>query len=119
MRELKSLGEFYEPAAAERGVQLDRMIEVSRFPKLTFDSTAIVPIAQGQYGVTGTLTIRNAAKPVKILISSIQQNGQELHVQGSSEIHMKDFGLIPPAAAFGTIGTKEAMLVHFDLVAEH
>ena len=32
---------------------------------------------------------------------------------------MKDFGLVPPSAAFGTIGTKEAMLVRFDLVAEH
>ena len=52
---------------------LNSMIEMSRFPKLIFDSEAIMPIAPGKYEVTGTLTIRNAAKPAKILISGFNK----------------------------------------------
>ena len=70
-----------------------------------------------QYDVEGMLTIRGIAKPSLVSITFDQGSEGEIVVAGSGQVRLKDFGLKPPAAALGMIGTKNEMTVHFRLTA--
>ena len=41
----------------------------------------------------------------------------KLRLRGNAKIHLKDYGLKPPSALLGAIGTKEEMSLEFEVVA--
>ncbi len=69
-------------------------------------------------GVTlaGTLNIHGTAKPVTISAGAKNAGGDVLHVTGSYELDMKDFGVKPPSLMLGTMRVGEKVQVHFDLL---
>lgn len=88
------------------------MLAVDRFPKIAFRSTAIRK-AGDHFEAEGTLTIRDVAKPVTVMVS-LRDGADGIPVlEGNTRIRLTDFGLKPPTAALGTIGTKNEMLFHF------
>ena len=93
------------------------VLNAERYPSMTFDSTSIKPAAGGGFEGQGTLTIRNVGKPATIRVKLEPQAGGALRFTGESKIKMTDYGLRPPSAGFGTVGTKEEMDVSFSLVA--
>jgi polyisoprenoid-binding protein YceI len=95
----------------------DDMLAVSRFPQMRFVSTAVRSKGADQFEVDGNLTIRNISKPVTVLVTMHQDASGKLMFQGSSKFKMTLYGLKPPSAALGTIGTKDEMAVTFKLAA--
>ncbi|MBC7928487.1 MAG: YceI family protein, partial [Bryobacteraceae bacterium] len=90
---------------------LDDMLASKQHPMILFQSRTITQTA-GQYTVDGDLTIRDVAKPARIVVS---REGNRF--RGESVIRLKDYNLKPPSAALGAVGTRNEMQFSFDLSA--
>jgi polyisoprenoid-binding protein YceI len=94
------------------------MLDVERHPTITFDSVSIRPTTAGMFEVQGDLTIRGVTKPVVIAVSVSPSADRGLSIEGRAQVRLTDYGLKPPSAAFGTIGTKDEMALSFNLTAK-
>jgi polyisoprenoid-binding protein YceI len=106
MKDLKSVMEW----------TLKEMLVVEKFPVMTFQSTAIRKRSDGTFDVDGMLTIRGMPKPVT-LTAAWHENAGQLTLEGKSILRMTDWGMKPPSAALGAIGTKAEMPFQFTVVA--
>jgi polyisoprenoid-binding protein YceI len=70
-----------------------------------------------QFEVEGQLTIRGIARPALVRVLVKPAEGGDLLLDGRSTVKMKDYGLKPPSAALGMVGTKDEMEVSFVLRA--
>jgi len=97
---------------------LNNMLAASKYPETKFRSGSIRAVAgSDRYEVQGDLTIRNLTRPVAVQVELRQQDDGSLMFDGQATVKMKDYGLKPPSAALGLIGTKNEMLVSFHLRA--
>ena len=94
-----------------------KMLAVDRYAEITFRSRSIRPRGDGKFEIEGDLTIRGITRPVLLWATLKPGTNGELQIAGSSTVKMTDYGLRPPSAAFGMIGTKDEMAVSFDLKA--
>jgi polyisoprenoid-binding protein YceI len=94
------------------------MLDVEHHPTITFRSIAVHPTKPGMFEVRGELTIRRITKPVVVAVSVSPNQEGRLSVDGSAQVRLTDYGLKPPSAAFGTIGTKDEMALSFHLDAK-
>ena len=94
---------------------LEDMLAAARYPELHFTSTAIARKDENSYEVQGMLTIRGTAKPANVMVTLHGGADSISSISGSAVVRMKDYGLKPPSAALGTIGTKSEMKVDFQL----
>lgn len=92
------------------------MLQAKSHPVIRFASTG-AEAAEGGLKFTGNLTIRGQSKPVTVLVRWKESGSDALEVEGESRFRMTIFGLKPPTAALGTIGTKDEMLLKFALRA--
>ena len=90
---------------------LDKMIDVQKYPEIHFVSSKVEQSDAGHFQVMGSLTMRGLAHPAVVAVTS---NG--LVFDGTSTVNMKDWGMKPPTAALGAVGTKPEMLVRFHLL---
>jgi len=93
------------------------MLAAAKYPRIRFRSTVFRKQNAGRYDVEGVLTIRDVAKPVVVTASLIPGPGNEISIEGTARVRLTDFGLKPPSAALGTIGTKDEMSLRFALPA--
>lgn len=93
------------------------MMDVTKHPRLLFTSQRIVPLGGDRFRVEGLLVIGGISKPVSVDVKLAGQSGEVLTFQGSAEVRLKDYGLKPPGAALGLIGTKNEMSLEFMLPA--
>ncbi len=95
---------------------LNKAMQVRRFPELVFESERIEALEQGKFRVSGSLRVRGVAKPVAVDVE-MRPEGERLRFTGKAVVNMKDYGIKPPKAALGMIGTKPKMNFFFELVA--
>lgn len=81
------------------------MLAVEQYPEIRFVGTKI-----GPESVEGELKIRD--KTHLVTVNYVSKNGV---FEGFSTIKMTDFGLKPPTAALGAIGTKDDMTFRFTI----
>ena len=93
------------------------MLAVDRYAEITFSSRFTRSLGGGEFEIAGDLTIRGISLPVLLRATLKPGASGELQIAGSSTVKMTDYGLKPPSAAFGMIGTKDQMEVSFDLKA--
>ena len=91
---------------------LDEMLAADKYPTISFVSTRVTPKSPNAFEVTGSLSIRGVVRSATVTVTKMADN-----YDGTAEVNMKDFGLKPPTAALGAVGTKELMTVKFHLVA--
>ncbi|MBK9168645.1 MAG: YceI family protein [Bryobacterales bacterium] len=96
---------------------LNDMLDASRHPRIRFVSEAAEAADDGNVRVTGSLTVRGIARPASVLVRLAEKGDGFAIYEGSSTIRMTDYGLKPPKAALGMIGTKEEMTLRFRLKA--
>lgn len=98
---------------------LKEMLDAEQYPEVLFESIRVGKTAGQQYQVHGSLTIRGVSRPVVAELSKIGQTAAPavLRFEGVSRFKLTDFGLKPPSAALGTIGTKDEVLLRFVLTA--
>lgn len=88
------------------------MLSAAKYPSIRFESNGVTASESGRFAVQGNLTIRDQSRPVTV---SVQQHDQTY--TGETRFKLTDFGLKPPSAAFGLVGTKDEMKLTFKLVA--
>lgn len=87
---------------------LKDMLAAERFPEITFRSTQIRSVERG-FAVTGTLTIQGVAKAVVINVTLGSRSDSGLAIQGVAKLRLTAYGLKPPSAGLGTVGTRDEM----------
>jgi polyisoprenoid-binding protein YceI len=97
---------------------LNNKLQATQHPEMRFRSDAIrAQGGEGRYEVQGELTIRKIARPVVVQVSLREGPGDTLLFDGEAVVRMKDYGMKPPSAALGLIGTRNEMAVSFRLQA--
>lgn len=96
---------------------LHEMMDVEKHPELSFSSTGVLPKGEDQSDVQGLLTIRGIAKPASVSVTTKRLKDDAFSFNGTARVKLKDYGLKPPSAALGAVGTKNEMTVSFVLTA--
>jgi polyisoprenoid-binding protein YceI len=94
------------------------MMAASQYPQLKFASTRITSKSKGQFEIQGDLTVRGITKPITFVAAAKPSGIERLEIDGDAQINLKDYGLKPPAAMLGLIGTKSKMTLRFLVWAE-
>lgn len=93
------------------------MLAVDKHPQMRFRSTSFqTGSVEGEWTVQGELEIRSVARPVELAVT-LEPSGGAFVVAGSAVVRLKDYGLKPPSAALGMIGTRNEMDFSFQLTA--
>jgi len=87
------------------------VLDVARFPEITFASTAIEPSGAGRWTVTGRLTIHGQTRSTTFPVTLA--NGR---YHGEVAIKQRDFGIEPIRIACGAVKVKDELKVQFDIV---
>ncbi|MEQ1945911.1 MAG: YceI family protein [Bryobacteraceae bacterium] len=73
--------------------------DVARYPKITFESTAVTAAGPGSYVIAGDLTIRDATRPVVLRVQELTAEQKDpwgnlrRGANAKTKINRKDFGL--------------------------
>jgi polyisoprenoid-binding protein YceI len=97
-------------------MQAPDQLDVGRYPTIQFRSTQIARQAEGQYTVTGDLTMRAVTQSVTFPVQGELQAGL-LHGWGSFRLLQSRFGYKPYSAFLGAIRNQDEVVLHFDIVA--
>jgi len=92
------------------------MMGAAKHPQLLFTSQRIVPLGGDRFQVQGLLNIKGIPKPVSVDVRLSGQDSEVLTAKGSAQVRLQDYGLKPPGAALGLIGTKNEMNLEFVLL---
>lgn len=93
---------------------MDDMLAVKQYPEIRFTSTKITPKDATHFIVDGTLTIKGIGKPVTL---ETTLTPTDMRIEGATRFKMSNYGLKPPTAGLGTVGTKDEMTVTFRVAA--
>ncbi len=96
---------------------LEEMLEAGKYPEIRFESGEIAAIDATHFKVAGVLTIRGLGKPSLVNVTLTPEPGGALGIEGSAVVKLTNYGLKPPKAALGLIGTKDEMDFTFALTA--
>jgi polyisoprenoid-binding protein YceI len=91
------------------------MLNAAKFPEIGFVSSQVHAQDAANFSVRGTLTIRGVARPADVRVLVLPAPGGATEFSGKSEVKLTDFGLKPPTAALGLIGTMDVMVFSFTL----
>ena len=84
------------------------VLDVAKFPQIRFVSTGVTGDTAGAFQVAGNLTVRGITKPATL---AVKRTGTGY--EGETRFMMSAFGIKPPKAALGAIGTKDEMTIRF------
>ena len=88
------------------------VLDVDRFPKITFQSSAIQRVDPGGWLVRGELALHGQTHAISV---SVVLEGQ--HYKGSATVRRSDVGITPIRIAGGTVQVKDDVTIDFDIVA--
>jgi len=104
-KDLKSVRQYAEK----------EMLAVERYPEILFSSSQVRSLGGDRFEVRGMLTIRGLAKPSVIDVTIQHTAGDALTFRGTATVRLTDYGLKPPKAILGAVGTKDEMEFSFTL----
>lgn len=86
------------------------VLDVERFPKITFESTKVERSGQGQWRVEGRLSLHGVTRPMIINV----RNESERYV-GTCSLKQREFGIEPISIVGGTVKVKDELKIEFDI----
>ena len=89
------------------------MLAIDKYPTVEFHSTSVKKLTDNTYEAVGPLSIRDKTKDVTVHV----RQTAPMTYEGSAKFKMSEFGLKPPSAALGLVGTKDEMTFVFSLKA--
>jgi polyisoprenoid-binding protein YceI len=99
----------------------EKVLDVSRFPKISFQSVSITdikPTANGQTALLdGHLTLNGVTNQVR-MPAAITVTPEQLRVSGDIMIKQTDFGIKPYSTAGGTVKVRNELKIRFSVVAK-
>ncbi len=106
-----------EVSADKRGeiqhtMQGPTVLDVEKFPEISYASTTVTSRGDGRWEVHGDLTLHGQKQPVAVEVSL-----QDGHYRGSASLKQSSFGITPIRIAGGTVKVKDEVKIEFDVVA--
>ena len=96
-----------------------KALKAKDFPVITF-RVATYELTRAEAGVQvqldGTLTLGGVEKPITVAAEAKSGDDGALHVTGTHELRMSEFGLKAPTLMLGTMRVNEKVTVGFDIV---
>jgi polyisoprenoid-binding protein YceI len=96
------------------------VLEVDRYPEITFTSTEVTGAAAGtgsfRVTIKGTLALHGVSHPQQ-LDAQVNVMGDRLTANGQSKVRQSDYGIKPVSIAGGTLKLKDEIDLSFDIVA--
>ena len=90
----------------------DMTLETKKFPEITFRSSRIERIADGQWKVDGDLFLHGVTKPVSL---TVKQTGDSWTTH--TVLKQTDFGIRPISIGGGMIKVKNEVEIEFQIFA--
>lgn len=113
-RELRVLDPELSPGKREdvqRTMEGSEVLDVQRFPEISFQSNAVQRKDEQHWIVRGNLTLHGHTSPVEVDV--VQNDG---HYRGSTRLRQQVFGITPVAIAGGTVKVRDEVKIDFDIV---
>jgi polyisoprenoid-binding protein YceI len=98
-------------AEIQHTMQSAAVLDVEKFPEISYQSTSVASRGEGHWEVQGDLTLHGKKQPVVAEVSL--ESG---HYRGSASIKQSDFGIEPIRIAGGTVKVKDELKIEFDIV---
>jgi hypothetical protein len=86
------------------------VLDVAKFPEITFTSTAVEQAGADRWNVTGRLTIHGQTRSINFPVARV--GGR---YRGEVTIKQRDFGIEPIRIAAGAVKVKDELKVEFDI----
>ena len=96
-------------------MESQQQLNIKQYPTMGFTSTRVEQRTEGEYAVTGDLTIRGITHSVTFPVR-VEQRDAAIH-EGSFRFTQSSFGYEPYSALLGAISNQDEVLLHFDIVA--
>ena len=90
------------------------VLDVARFPEITFVSTTIAETAPARWSVTGRLAIHGQTRVVTFPVRKLGDA-----YTGDVTINQRDFGIEPIRIAAGAVKVKDALKIAFEITASN
>jgi len=105
-----------ETSADKRGeiqhtMQGASVLDVEKFPEISYQSTAVTSRGEDHWEVRGDLTLHGQKQAVAVQVSL-----QDGHYRGSASLKQTAFGITPIRIAGGTVKVKDEVKIEFDIV---
>ena len=105
-----------ERGQVQATMQGDSVLDVARFPEITFQLTRVQKAGRlgdaWRISLTGTLALHGVQKPVTFPVV-VRLLADELNAQGEVFLLQTDFGITPVKVAGGTVRVKDRLRVRF------
>lgn len=88
-----------------------RVLDVTHFPEIRFQSNAVEPKGSDHWIVRGTLALHGRERQVA---ADVTLKGE--HYRGSAILKQTDFGITPVTVAGGTVKVKDEVKIEFEIV---
>ncbi len=98
-------------AEIQRTMQSAAVLDVEKFPEISYQSTTVTNHGEGRWEVRGNLTLHGKKQPVAVEVSL-----QDGHYRGSASLKQTAFGMTPISIAGGTVKVKDEVKIEFDIV---
>jgi hypothetical protein len=99
-------------ADIQHTMQSAKVLDVEKFPEISYQSTTVTSRGEAHWEVQGNLTLHGKKQPVAVKVSL-----ERGHYRGSASIKQSDFGIEPIRIAGGTVKVKDELKIEFDIVA--
>lgn len=97
-------------AQIQETMEGDKVLDVTRFPEIRFQSTAVEAKGSDHWIARGTLALHGKERPVAV---DVTLKGE--HYQGSATLKQTDFGITPVTVAGGTVKVKDEVRIEFEI----
>jgi polyisoprenoid-binding protein YceI len=98
-------------AEIQKTMQGAGVLDVEKFPEISYQSSSITSKGDGHWEVHGSLSLHGKKEPVAVEVSL-----QDGHYRGSAAFKQSSFGIEPIRIAGGTVKVKDEVKIEFDIV---
>lgn len=97
-------------------MESETQLHVAQYPTIKFRSTRIESQTEGQYLITGELTLRGVTQSVTFPVQ-VEQRKDQVHGWGTLRFKQSSFGYKPYSAFLGAVKNRDEVVLHFHVVA--
>jgi len=105
----------------QRVMLSDQVLDVQRYPTITFQSRQVSVAKQSgdqmTLHITGDLTLHGVTQPLDVTVT-VQLTGDVLRASGKTSVQQSHFGIKPVTAGAGTVRVKDDVEVMFSITAK-
>jgi polyisoprenoid-binding protein YceI len=88
-----------------------QILDIKRFPEISFQSTAVQRKDDQHWVVRGNLTLHGHTAALEVGVVF-----KDNHYRGFAQLRQHDFGMTPVSIAGGTVKVKDEVRIEFDIV---